>query len=114
MEYCGPFGHQSVPITAIGLSGIDFQTIETVEIVPTIGGIMAFDLLTGRRIVNEQVDFAPVWKHIGGDGKQELEGIAVFNLGGTGGALSGQVHLQIIYASWDTWFRHWTTDPDKM
>jgi hypothetical protein len=94
-------GHLYLAVQAAGptltLSTPFISTLTTL----TPGGIMAFDMLTGRRILNQPVAFVL--------NEQELEGMSVVDLAGSFG---GQVHTIVNHDQWAVWFKHWDADPE--
>jgi hypothetical protein len=68
-------------------------------------GIRAFDLLTGRLGLWHNIDFKPKKDTFGG--REELEGLTLWDLDGQAPGISGQVHVPIQRYGIKLFFRHW-------
>lgn len=71
------------------------------------GGIMGFDIFTGRRVAYEPITD---W-YLAGD--QEIEGLAVVNLDDLN-SFGGQLHAELVSNQYKFALRHWRIDPNAI
>jgi hypothetical protein len=75
-------------------------------------GIRAFDLLTGRLGLWHNIDFKPEKDTLGG--REELEGLTLWDLDGKTPGINGQVHVPIQAQGRTLFFRHWGLPRDEV
>ena len=80
------------------------------------GGIMGFDLVTGRRVVNRSIEFNPGPYDEAGviitDTEDELEAVLIADI--PDGAWSGQVHAIVSKLGYKLYFKHLSADWTKI
>lgn len=107
----GPFARprKSLKITTPhGFLGGPFPAAPAKDIID--GGVMGFDLITGRRMLSFPVDYQR-WKDYGVTTErwQELEGITVWNRdAGQTPRIRGQIHVIMEEQDDDLFFKHYT------